>query len=583
MDVNVSYQIEHTTHGEAEKTSGQKPSPLDILDRVKMNNPLDSPISTIRGLLNDSKEEELSFKKEELKKAEDQLKHAFIEFYRKLRLLKNYSFMNLSAFSKIMKKYEKFTSRRAAGSYMKTVDDSYLGSSDELTGLMEQVEKTFVNHFAKSNRRAGMKILRPKPKREKHRITFLSGFFSGCTVALLVATVLVIKTRNITEIEEGTSYMQNIVPLYSLYLYIVLHMLVYAADIYFWRRCRVNYTFIFGFKQGTELGYREMFLLSSGLSVLALASFLANLHMDMDARRREHNYITELVPLGLVTVIFAITFCPFNIIYRSSRYFLIQCISHCISAPLYKVTLPDFFMGDQLTSQVQAIRSLEYYICYYGWGDFSRKENKCHDRDIYNVFYFIVAVIPYWARFLQCLRRLFEERDAMHGYNGLKYFLTIIAVLIRSAFELRKGIKLKVLALISSAIAALMNTHYDIMVDWGLLQRKSKNFGLRDKLLVSHKSVYFAAMVVNVVLRFAWVQLVLELQVPSLQGKAATIMISCLEILRRGIWNFFRLENEHLNNVGKYRAFKSVPLPFSYCDEDDDDDGSSNSETDKEE
>lgn len=83
----------------------------------------------------------------------------------------------------------------------------------------------------------------------------------------------------------------------------------------------------------------------------------------------------------------------------------------------------------------------------------------------------------------------------MHGYNGLKYFLTIIAVLIRSAFELRKGIKLKVLALISSAIAALMNTHYDIMVDWGLLQRKSKNFGLRDKLLVSHKSVYFAAMV----------------------------------------------------------------------------------------
>ena len=34
-----------------------------------------------------------------------------------------------------------------------------------------------------------------------------------------------------------------------------------------------------------------------------------------------------------------------------------------------------------------------------------------------------------------------------------------------------------------------------------------------------------------------------------------------------------RLENEHLNNVGKYRAFKSVPLPFSYCgDEEEHDD-----------
>jgi len=28
-----------------------------------------------------------------------------------------------------------------------------------------------------------------------------------------------------------------------------------------------------------------------------------------------------------------------------------------------------------------------------------------------------------------------------------------------------------------------------------------------------------------------------------------------------------RLENEHLNNVGNYRAFKSVPLPFNYEDE----------------
>ena len=25
-----------------------------------------------------------------------------------------------------------------------------------------------------------------------------------------------------------------------------------------------------------------------------------------------------------------------------------------------------------------------------------------------------------------------------------------------------------------------------------------------------------------------------------------------------------RMENEHLNNVGKYRAFNSVPLPFDY-------------------
>lgn len=96
---------------------------------------------------------------------------------------------------------------------------------------------------------------------------------------------------------------------------------------------------------------------------------------------------------------------------------------------------------------------------------------------------------------LQCLRRLIEEKDAVHGYNGLKYFLTIVAVTVRTAFELKKGRTWMVLALVSSAVATIMNTYWDIVVDWGLLRRHSSNFCLRDKLVLSHKSVYFFAMV----------------------------------------------------------------------------------------
>ncbi|XP_059655822.1 phosphate transporter PHO1 homolog 10-like [Cornus florida] len=566
VDISGSCQLEEC-EGQIVNISQYKPAPLEILDHVKIKNTLESPISTIKGVLKDSKERDLSFKKEELRQVEERLKLVFIEFYQKIQLLKHYSFMNLSAFSKIMKKYEKITSRSASRSYIKIVDNSYLGSSEEVTGLLERVEATFIKHFSNSNRREGMKLLRPKQKREKHSITFFSGFFSGCSIALVVAVVLLIEARNIMDMEEGTVYMENIFPLYSLYAYIVLHMLLYAANIYFWRRYRINYPFIFGFKQGTELGYREVFLLSTGLAVLALATFLTHLHMKMDSRI--HNYATyiELVPLGLVTVVLVITIWPFNILYRSSRYFLIQSIFHCICAPLYKVTLPDFFLADQLTSQVQAIRSFEFYICYYGLGEFSRRRNKCHSHDAYNVFYFIVAVIPYWIRFLQCLRRLFEDKDMMHGYNGLRYFLTIVAVIIRTAFEQRKGLTWMVLALVSSAVATIMNTYWDIIVDWGLLQRQSRNFLLRDKLLVSQRTVYFAAMVLDIILRFAWLQLMVKFNVRSLHGKAVSSIFSFLEILRRGMWNFFRLENEHLNNVGKYRAFKSVPFPFNYYDE----------------
>ncbi|KAB2047836.1 hypothetical protein ES319_A13G073400v1 [Gossypium barbadense] len=110
--------------------------------------------------------------------------------------------------------------------------------------------------------------------------------------------------------------------------------------------------------------------------------------------------------------------------------------------------------------------------------------------------------------------------------------------------------------------------YWDLVVDWGLLQRSSKNRWLRDKLLIPYKGVYFWAMALNILLRFAWMQTVLNFKV-SLHRETLVAIVASLEIIRRGIWNFFRLENEHLNNVGKFRAFKLVPLPFNSEDDED--------------
>ncbi|MFS7994432.1 hypothetical protein Hanom_Chr12g01106011 [Helianthus anomalus] len=57
--------------------------------------------------------------------------------------------------------------------------------------------------------------------------------------------------------------------MYSLYAYIILDMHMYAANIYFWKHCRINYSFMFGFNQGTELSYQDIFLFSTGLAVSA--------------------------------------------------------------------------------------------------------------------------------------------------------------------------------------------------------------------------------------------------------------------------------------------------------------------------
>ncbi|PKI47905.1 hypothetical protein CRG98_031689 [Punica granatum] len=450
-------------------------APLEILDHVKINVAADTPVSTLKGILMIS-DSDLSFSKAELRKAEERMTRAFAVFYRKLRLLKSYCFLNQLAFSKIMKKYDKITSRSASKSYLKMVDGSYLGSSDEVNGLIERVEATFIKHFANGNRRKGMKILRPTTKREKHRITFLLGSFFGCWLALIAAIIVVIHARDILNSPGRYQYMDN--------------------------------------------------------------------------------------------VVIIITFLPFNIIYRWSRFFLIRCAFHCICAPLYKVTLPDFFLADQLTSQVQSFREISFYICYYGWGDFRKRLNKCDQSTVHEYFFFTVAIIPFWFRSLQCLRRLIEERDPKHGYNSLRYLSTIVALTMRTIYERKEGVNWKIWAAITLGVATVMNTYWDIVEDWGLLQRNSKNPWLRDKLAIPNRGVYFVAMVLNVILRLGWMQTVLGFrETPFLHRTAIVAIFVSLEIIRRGIWNFFRLENEHLNNVGKYRAFKSVPLPFQHDDD----------------
>jgi SPX domain protein involved in polyphosphate accumulation len=210
----MGIRVEGNGSNGGDSTKESVPQVLSVLERIRLNKTQETPLSTIKNVLKLSNQEELKFTRENLKKIEERLKNVFIEFYRKLRHLKNYSFLNTLAISKIMKKYDKIASRSAAKPYMEMVDKSYLTSSDEINKLMLRVESTFVEHFAGLNRSKGMNLLRPKVKKEKHRITFSTGFFVGCTVSLVVALVMFIHARNIMGAVGHKVYMETMFPLY---------------------------------------------------------------------------------------------------------------------------------------------------------------------------------------------------------------------------------------------------------------------------------------------------------------------------------------------------------------------------------
>ena len=72
------------------RTRAARPARLDILDGVRINNTVETPRSTFRGILKVPKPTELIYNRENLKKAEQMLIEAFSVFYQKLRLLKSY-------------------------------------------------------------------------------------------------------------------------------------------------------------------------------------------------------------------------------------------------------------------------------------------------------------------------------------------------------------------------------------------------------------------------------------------------------------------------------------------------------------
>lgn len=103
---------------------------------------------------------------------------------------------------------------------------------------------------------------------------------------------------------------------------------------------------------------------------------------------------------------------------------------------------------------------------------------------------------------LQCLRRLCEGKDSTQALNALKYFSTIVAVVARAIDVLliereQRNINIKIIAIVSSVIATIFSTYWDLVMDWGLLCKNSMNQWLRDKLILPKRSTYFVAMVIS--------------------------------------------------------------------------------------
>ncbi|ORZ23657.1 EXS family-domain-containing protein [Absidia repens] len=268
---------------------------------------------------------------------------------------------------------------------------------------------------------------------------------------------------------------------------------------------------------------------------------------------------SQLCPLILVVILLSILLCPLRLFYLSGRQWLGVTLGRIALSGLLPVEFRDFFVADELNSMAFSLWMGVYFFCVYTW--------HWNDLDIHcnvpkmTVTPFLASLPPLW-RGLQCLRRYHDSKEKHHLVNGLKYVTSIMATMLAGVRRISRKFTspaVEAFWVLVSIINSSYTSIWDIKMDWGLLDVNSNHFLLRDDL-VFDKWTYYVAIPLNILLRFSWAINKASL---AYHSQVITFATAILEVIRRIVWNFFRLENEHLNNCGNYRAIKEIPLPFA--------------------
>jgi xenotropic and polytropic retrovirus receptor 1 len=549
----------------------------DCLEDVQFlkDNELDGENRKFRNeLIKKTKEKKL---RNHSRKQKQKLKLAFSEFYLSLILIQNYQALNFTGFRKILKKHDKLFKTDSGNKWrIDFIEPATFYTNKKADDLIVETENFVIENLEGGNRRRAMERLKipPLESKQNYLVTFRLGLYVGMLVILSIAVVGFVEflRRN-----DSLPFNWKIaIKIYRGPLLIIIHLIFFGFNTYVWRSTGVNHVLIFEIDPRDNLLFQEILEMGAFVAIfwmLTVIGFVVSAYFFV-----EYN----IYAIIFFTFLTLYLFNPFNFFRRSSRFWLIKIFWRIITAPFHKVKFADFWLADQLNSFDFFFVDLQFIICYYfaqvTWAPFKiENQEPCTPSDyrdlsyLYNILALILSCIPAWLRFLQCLRRYRDTKNKFpHLANALKYsttFIDTIALSIRYLFSksyeneyYSPFLYLWIFIRVSSSSYRIW---WDLKMDWGFFDKNAgDNKYLREVCIYSSKWYYYFAIIQNVVLRFIWIVRIYDISYLNTNKEVyrdvvATIL-AFLEIYRRFVWNFIRLENEHLNNCGQFRAVRDI-------------------------
>lgn len=231
----------------------------------------------------------------------------------------------------------------------------------------------------------------------------------------------------------------------------------------------------------------------------------------------------------------------------------------------------DILLADVLTSYAKVLADLYVALCMFfrsEGGATARPDRGCGGAVVVP----LVMAVPSLIRLRQCLIEYGRVRrgriteatgwGGQHLANALKY-ATAFPVIVFSALQRNSTggqpppVHYYQAWIVACAVNSLYSFYWDVAKDWDLtlFDNKMRNapdlkaFGLRRRILVGPPALYYLVIALDLLLRCTW-----SLKLSPHLGRIADwegsiFVIELLEVFRRWVWIFFRVETEWIRNM----------------------------------
>ena len=412
------------------------------------------------------------------------------------------------------------------------------------------------NNISKNDLPSQKRLIKARFKLKVFRISFWI-----MIVLLLLCSFIYFFYLNI-DIDKDPE-LRSVFPMYRTYGIICLYLWFIGLNIKTWENVKVNYRALFSFQLSKNSIIDFWIIASVFSSILFLAFlfyFITRTEFGIKFGLNLYN-IVDILPALIWLCLLLYLFCPFKILNYKGRNNVKELFLECIASILIPIEFKHIWFMDQLTSLIGPMRDIEYTFCYYSYyvNHFQTRQLYCSNS---RVVYLIIAIFPNLFRCLQVGRQMIDNQKVFpYIFNIGKYTFNIIVATF--SFLSQFHVMFYYFWLANAFISGCYSSFWDLKMDFGYFEYGSGSWPLRKKNKFKKKVLCILSIPVDIILRFLWMLSISpEIMSQYIRPEFLALVLYTLEMIRRAIWNFIRVEFEHFELEKMYQIsfYEELPL-----------------------